>query len=200
MSSELTLKCKCGAFEATFDAPPRLTFNCHCHSCVAAIAAIESKEGFEGTTCKSDTGEHGGVAIAIYKSNNVTVKTADAEKISFVKVGAEGKISRPYCTSCGTVLFNVFQPNWVAANRNAMTNTADGSAFEPAGKVTNVNAKAAYDSSKVPDPKHGSVPVGTLLKFIPLIAGVFCDGSNKKEKALIPEDMDKVEVVPITWE
>jgi hypothetical protein len=59
-SSSYTLKCKCGAFEATFLSDPRIVFNCHCHSCVAACKTIEDKEGFDGTSIKSD--ESGGAA------------------------------------------------------------------------------------------------------------------------------------------
>eukprot|EP00571_Detonula_confervacea_P016070 CAMPEP_0172310206 /NCGR_PEP_ID=MMETSP1058-20130122/11351_1 /TAXON_ID=83371 /ORGANISM="Detonula confervacea, Strain CCMP 353" /LENGTH=149 /DNA_ID=CAMNT_0013022975 /DNA_START=216 /DNA_END=665 /DNA_ORIENTATION=- len=148
---------------------------------------------------KCDESENSGAAVAVYKSNNATVKKVDGEKIGFMKVGEAGKTARPYCTECGTVLFNVWQPNWCAANRNAMT-TADGSAFQPKGTVMNINCKNAFDKDKVPAPNHGSVPFGTLFKFIPLIAGLTCDGSNAKDKALIPEDLSKVEIVPITWE
>ena len=40
--------------------------------------------------------------------------------------------------------------------------------------------------------------LGMLVRFMPIILGIWCDGSNKSE-ALLPEDMAKVEVVPITW-
>jgi hypothetical protein len=39
-----------------------------------------------------------------------------------------------------------------------------------------------------------------LVTFIPLITGLAGDGSNSKEKALIAEDISKVESVPINWE
>ncbi|KAL7525293.1 hypothetical protein ACHAXR_000938 [Thalassiosira sp. AJA248-18] len=200
MSTKYTLKCKCGSFEADFDAPPRTTFNCHCHSCVSVVKGIEAKEGFDGTSIKCDTSENSGVAVAIFKSNNLTIKKVDAAKIGFMKVGEKGKHARPYCTECGTVLFNAFAPNWCAPNRNAMTNAADGSAFEVEGKVLNIMSKNAFDKDSVPEPKHGSLPFGTLFKMAPLIAGFMGDGSNAKEKALIPEDIEKVECVPITWE
>jgi hypothetical protein len=193
-----TLKCKCGSFEATFDAPPRITFNCHCHSCVAVIKGIEARAGFSGTSMKSD--EVGGAAVAIFKSNNVTVKKVDGAKIGFMKVGEDGRTPRPYCTECGTVLFNVWAPTWCAANRNAMT-VADGSPFEPkCTPVLNVNSKHAFNKGKVPKPKHNSLPLGMLVKFIPLLTGFAGDGSNSKEKALFAEDISKVESVPITWE
>ena len=193
MSEELTLKCKCGKVECKFDAAPRICFNCQCHSCVAAMRAIEGKEGYDGISADVD----GGVGVAIYKSNNVSVVKTDG--IDFVKIGEAGKVARPYCTSCKTMVFNVFAPNWCAANRNAMTKS-DGSAFVPEGSIKNVNCKAAFDPKAVPEPKHSSVPVGTIMKFMPLMMGIGCDGSNKTEKALMPEDMSKVEVVPITWE
>jgi len=195
MSEELTLKCKCGAVECKFDALPRMCFNCQCHTCVAAMKAIEGKEGFDGTSAAVD----GGVGIAIYKSNNVSVVKASSDDIGFVKVGDQGKIARPYCNNCKTLIFNVFLPNWVAANRNALTKS-DGAAFVPEGTIKNVNCKVAFDPKAVPEPKHNSVPVGTIMKFMPLMMGIGCDGSNKSEKALIPEDMAKVEAVPITWE
>ena len=198
MTSEHHLKCKCGAFEATFNQPPRLIFNCQCHSCVAAIAAIEAKESFAGTSMKCDDSENSGAAVAVYKSNNVKVTKVDETKIDFVKVGEQGKIARPYCKDCGTVLFNVWAPNWCAANRNAMT-TSDGKPL-PSNSIMNVNCSKSFDKTKCPKPSHGSVPFGTLFKFIPLLAGLGCDGSNGNEKALIPEDISKVEVVPITWE
>ena len=56
MSEELTLKCKCGAVECKFDALPRVCFNCQCHTCVAAMKAIEGKEGFDGTSAAVDGG------------------------------------------------------------------------------------------------------------------------------------------------
>ncbi|KAL3794988.1 hypothetical protein ACHAW5_002157 [Stephanodiscus triporus] len=192
-----TLKCKCQSFEATFDAPPRLTFNCHCHSCVAVVKGIEARDGFSGTSMKSD--EAGGAAVAVFKSNNVTVTKVDGAKIGFMKVGEGGKVARPYCTECGTVLFNVWAPKWCAVNRNAMT-AADGSPFVPKGPVLNINAKSAFDKDKVPEPKHGSVTVGMLVKFIPLLTGLAGDGSNSKVTALMAEDLSKVESVPITWE
>ena len=195
MSEELTLKCKCGAVECKFDALPRMCFNCQCHSCVAAMKAIEGKEGFDGTSAAVD----GGVGVAIYKSNNVSVVKASSNDIDFVKVGDQGKAARPYCNKCGTMVFNVFLPNWVAVNRNAMTKS-DGSAFVPEGTVKNINCKHAFDPAAAPEPKHNTVPVGTIMKFIPLMMGLGCDGSNKSEKALMPEDMAKVEAVPITWE
>ncbi|KAL7500465.1 hypothetical protein ACHAWT_010434 [Skeletonema menzelii] len=196
-SSNLTLKCKCGAFEATFNSPPRMIFNCHCHSCVSVMASIESTPGFSGTSTKCDS-ESGGAAIAVYKSNNTTVVKSDKESIGQMKVGEEGKIARSYCTKCGTVLFNVYLPNWCAVNRNALVKE-DGEAFVPEGEVMNVNCKHAFDVSKVKGPKHNTVPFRTLLKFIPLLAGFGVDGSNTEE-SLTPEDMSKVEVSPITWE
>mmetsp|Transcript_14888 Transcript_14888/g.27080 ORF Transcript_14888/g.27080 Transcript_14888/m.27080 type:complete len:201 (+) Transcript_14888:72-674(+) len=199
MSTELTLKCKCGSFEATFDAPPRVVFNCQCRSCVSVIKGIEAKECFSGTSMKGDDRENSGVACAIYKSNNVTVTKVDGENIGFLKLGEAGKNARPYCTKCGTVLFNAWTPNWCAANRNAMI-TSDGSAFQPEGAVTNTLCKSAFDPDTVPEPKSGMLPFGILFKFIPLIAGLMGDGSNANENALIPEDMSKVESVPITWE
>ena len=193
-----TLKCKCGSFEATFDAPPRITFNCHCHSCVAVIKSIEARDGFSGTSMKSD--DEGGAAVAIFKSNNVTVTKVDGAKIGFMKVGEGGKTPRPYCTECGTVLFNVWAPRWCAANRNALT-AGDGSPFVPTcTPVLNIQCKYAFDKDKVPTPKHNSLPLGMLVKFIPLLTGLAGDGSNSKEKTLIAEDISKVESIPITWE
>jgi hypothetical protein len=146
--------------------------------------------------CDEDSG---GAAVAIYKSNNCTVVKSDKDSVGFMKVGDEGKISRPYCTKCGTMLFNVYAPNWCAVNRNALT-TPDGAAFTPSGEVMNVNCSSAFDAEKVvTGPKHKSVPFRMLLKFIPLLAGFGVDGSNKEE-SLIPEDMSKVAVSPITWE
>mmetsp|Transcript_23255 Transcript_23255/g.39752 ORF Transcript_23255/g.39752 Transcript_23255/m.39752 type:complete len:198 (-) Transcript_23255:269-862(-) len=196
--TELTLKCKCGSFEATFDAPPRVCFNCQCHSCVSAIKTIEAKEGFDGTSMKQDDREYSGVAIAIFKSNNTTIKTIDGSKIGFVKVGENGPYPRPYCTQCGTVLFNVYMPNWSAANLNAITN-ADGTAWKPAKPVMNTNCKNAFDPESVPEPKQKSIPFGFVFSFIPTVLGLRCDGSNADTKELIP-DLDKVEVCPITWE
>ena len=195
------LKCKCGAFEATLTGQPKIVFNCQCHSCVAAIANIEAKDGFNGTSMKCDDSENSGVAVGIYKSNNITISKVDGTKINFVKVGKDGELARPYCTDCGTVLFNVFAPTWAAANRNALTTGEDGTTpYEFKGKIMNVNCKHAFDKDKCPAPTHSSVPFGTLFKLIPLIAGIGCDGSNAKDTALVPEDMSKVEVVPITWE
>ena len=154
-SNEHHLKCKCSAFEAVFNTPPRMVFNCQCHSCVAAIAAIEAKESFNGTSMKcntpSDGEENSGAAIAIYKSNNVTVTKCDESKVAFVKVGDDGKIARPYCTECGTVLFNVWAPNWCAANRNALTTGSDGTTpYTPIAKeVMNVNCKSSFDKTKI---------------------------------------------------
>jgi hypothetical protein len=197
MTSPLTMKCKCGTFEATFDAPPRVVFNCQCHSCVAVVQSIESREGFDGTSMKCDD-ESGGAAVAIYKSNNTTVVKSEKDSVGFMKVGENGKVARPYCTKCGTILFNVYAPNWCAVNRNALTN-AEGEAFTPTGEVMNVNCKSAFDAAKVKGPKSNFVPFKMLLKFIPILAGFGVDGSNKEE-SLIPEDMSKVEVSPITWE
>lgn len=203
MANNFTLKCKCGSFEANFTGLPRITFNCQCHSCVAVVNAIESKDNFDGTSIKCDVpaeGDNKGAAVAIYKSNNVTIAKVDETKINFMKVGEEGKFGRPYCTECGTILFNAWQPNWCAVNRNALVNTSSGEPFKPVGDVMNVNCKSSFDDSAIPKPKHGSVPFGMLLKFIPMIAGLAGDGSNAKEKALIPEDISKVEFTPITWE
>jgi hypothetical protein len=207
MSNEHHLKCKCSAFEAVFNTPPRIVFNCQCHSCVAAIAAIESKDSFNGTSMKCNTpsdGDNSGAAIAIYKSNNVTVTKCDENKVAFVKVGDDGKIARPYCTECGTVLFNVWAPNWCAANRNALTTGSDGTTtpYEPSKEVMNVNCKSSFDNTKISNPKHNTVPMSMLFKFIPLIAGLGCDGSNAKDEGgkLMPDDISKVESVPITWE
>ncbi len=194
MSEELTLKCKCGKIECKFDCPPRLVFNCHCHSCVSAMSTIEEKDGFDGISAAVD----GGVGCAIYKSNNVSVVKASADDIGFVKIGEAGQMARPYCTNCKTMVFNVFLANWAAVNRNALTKS-DGSAFVPGGTIKNINCKHAFDPAAAPEPKHNTVPLGILARFMPIIMGFGCDGSNKSE-ALLPEDMAKVEVVPITWE
>jgi len=199
MSEELTLKCKCGAIECKFDKPPRLIFNCHCHSCVAAKKAIEGKEGFKGISADVQ----GGVGCAVFRSNNVQIVKASSDGVGFVKIGDKGPMARSYCTECKTMVFNVFLPNWAAANRNCLTNS-DGSAYAPeaaegAKSILNINCKHAFDPSACPEPKHDAVPFGILRKFLPIIFGLFCDGSNKGE-AFLPEDMDKVEVVPITWE
>lgn len=205
-----TLKCKCGAFEATLTGPPKIVFNCQCHSCVAVIKAIEDRDGFSGTSIKStneggsdsgDNNDYKGAAVAIYKSNNTTIDKVDESKVGFMKVGENGKLARPYCTECGTVLFNAFLPNWCAANRNAMTKsgtTEEG--FTPSSPVCNVNCKHAFVPGDIPSPKHSTVPFGMLFKFIPLLTGFRCDGSHTNDKALVPEDMSKVEACPITWE
>jgi len=136
--------------------------------------------------------------MAVYKSNNCTVVKSDKESINFMKVGEAGKIARSYCTKCGQMLFNVYDKNWCAVNRNALTKSS-GEAYVPPGDVLNINCKHAFEPDKIKAPKHNSVPFTMLLKFIPMIAGFGCDGSNKEE-SLIPEDMAKVEVSPITWE
>ena len=175
-----TLKCKCGSFEATFDSLPYITFNCNCHSCASTIKAIESKPEFAGTSMKCNNLEHSGAAVAVFKSNNVTVKKVDAAKINFMKVGDEGKNARAYCTDCGTVLFNAWAPNWCAANRNALTNRGEED------QTLNIMCKYAFEPEKVPEPRHGMMPLMLGLKFVPLLTGLFCDGSNSKEKALRP--------------
>ena len=61
-----------GAGEPDFDTPDPIK--------QAAIAAIESKTSFNGTSMKCNTpsdGENSGAAIAIYKSNNVTVTVSN---------------------------------------------------------------------------------------------------------------------------
>lgn len=174
----------------------------HTYTYTIVVNAIESKDNFDGTSIKCDVpeGDNKGAAVAIYKSNNVTVAKVDETKIGFMKVGTEGKFGRPYCTECGTVLFNAWQPNWCAANRNALVHTSSGEPFKSVGDVMNVNCKSSFDDSVIPKPKHGSLPFGMLFKFIPMLAGLAGDGSNAKEKALIPEDISKVECTPITWE
>lgn len=142
--------------------------------------------------------DSGGASVAIYKSNNTTVVKSDKESIGCMKVGSNGKIARSYCNKCGTVLFNVYAPNWCAVNRNALVN-AEGEPYVPEGEVMNVNCKSAFDKSKVKSPKHNMLPFRMLLKFIPILAGFGADGSNTEE-SLIPEDMSKVDVSPITWE
>eukprot|EP00804_Cyclotella_cryptica_P006855 CCRYP_010961-RA/>CCRYP_010961-RA protein AED:0.21 eAED:0.20 QI:0/0/0/1/1/1/2/0/96 len=87
-----------------------------------------------------------------------------------------------------------------AANRNALTKTDGGRPYTPDGAVMNILANYAFDNNDVPSPKHGTVPFGLMLKFIPLIVGWGCDGSHAHEKALMPEDMSKVEVCPVTWD
>lgn len=88
--ADLTLRCKCGAFETAFDAPPHILFNCQCHSCVSAVKGIEARPGFAGTSMKCDASENAGTAVAVFKSNNTAVKTLDGDKIDFLKVGDEG--------------------------------------------------------------------------------------------------------------
>ena len=116
-----------------------------------------------------------------------------------MKVGEKGKMARPYCSKCGTMLFDVYFPGWVAANRNALTNSADGSAYVPEGEVTNIHCGSSFDTTKIKEPKHNMIPFFTFMRFIPLLLGIGTDGSNT-EAALIPEDIEKVEVSPITWE
>ena len=122
---------------------------------------------------------------------------SDKDSIGFMKVGEEGKMVRSYCNKCGTVLFNVYTPNWCAVNRNALT-TSDGEAYAPKKEVTNIMCSFAFDVDKVKGPKHDKIPFFTMLKFMPLMAG-YGDGSNTEE-SLFPDDLSKVEVCPITWD
>ena len=109
-----------------------------------------------------------------------------------------GKGPRQYCKNCGTMLFNVYEKNWCAVNRNALTKSDGEAYYVPPGKVTNVNCKYAFEPDKIKAPKSKLVPFGTLLKLITLLTGFGCDGSNTEE-SLIPDDIAKVEVSPITW-
>lgn len=162
------------------------------------VESIESKDGFNGTSCKTDK-ETGGLAIAVFKSQNTTIVKSEKERINFMKVGENGMLARPYCAKCGTMLFNVYFPRWVAANRNELT-TSDGSVYYiPEGEVTNIHCGSSFDTTKIPEPKHDKIPFFALMKFFPLLLGIGTDGSNT-EASLIPEDIKKVEVSPITWE
>jgi len=89
--------------------------------------------------------------------------------------------------------------SWSGVNRNALIN-ADGSTpfiCSPAVPL-NVQVNDSFDKDRVPEPKHGSVPIVMLVKFMPLVMGLVGDGMTVKE--LIPEDISKVEICPITWE
>ena len=75
--------------------------------------------------------------------------------------------------------------SWSGVNRNALIN-ADGSTpfiCSPAVPL-NVLVNNSFDKDKVPEPKHGSVPIVMLAKFMPLLLGLVSDGMNVKE--LIP--------------
>ena len=174
-----TLKCKCDSFEATFEAPPCIIFNCHCHSCIAVIKGIEARAQFLGTSMNSD--EVSGAAMAIFKSNNVTGTKVDGAKIRFMMVGEDGRVPCPYCTECGTMLFNVWAPIWCAANCNAMTVT-NGSPFESkCTPLLNVNSKHVFNKGKVPSQSIIAC-LGMLVKFIPLLTDLLAMGATARRR------------------
>mmetsp|Transcript_4663 Transcript_4663/g.9961 ORF Transcript_4663/g.9961 Transcript_4663/m.9961 type:complete len:198 (+) Transcript_4663:58-651(+) len=197
MTKEITFKCKCGDIELRIQG--KMThINCHCHSCVASVKCVEAKEGFDGISGL----DHDGAAFTLVRGTNVEyptdMSTDEARsKIGFVKVGEKGPHPRCYCTKCHTFVGAV-APSFVLLNRNALFNE-DGSKFVAEGPVQNIMKKHAFDPSKVPEPSSSTAPFGLMMTFFPLIMG-FGKKKGAKNAAFFPEDMAKVEVVPITWE
>ena len=116
-------------------------------------------------------------------------------------------MSTVYCRSSLTLMFDIIikpfssqemNKNWSGVNRNALIN-ADGSTPFICSPVApmNIMVNDSFDKDLVPGPKHGSLPLAMIAKFLPLLLGLVGEGMNVKE--LIPEDISTVESVPITW-
>ena len=135
--------------------------------------------------------------MAKYTAKNVEfTATLTPELFGALKVGEAGRAIRLYCRCCNTLVFGVTRTVF-AFNRNCIYNE-DGSKYEPAKPVLNIQKKNAFDPSMVPDPSVETWP--PLRVIIPLAWKFFNPFvSTVKDKALLP-DPKTAEVVPITWE
>lgn len=195
---ERTWECKCGQVKAKLKGEPILNFICHCHSCVGAAQFIEEKTKSSGISILHPDG--GGACASPYSAGQVEFITdlsdeTGTSKLKFVRVGDGGKAFRSYTTCCGSQMTNCVFPRLVVFNRNGIKN-ADGTQFEPAGEVLNIQKNNAFDPSAVPEPSH---PTGSFLfamKFLAPVLNPF--GKKLKNQELFPED-SATEIVPITW-
>mmetsp|Transcript_14603 Transcript_14603/g.29987 ORF Transcript_14603/g.29987 Transcript_14603/m.29987 type:complete len:202 (-) Transcript_14603:126-731(-) len=198
-----TLKCGCGAFQAKIKGDSVASFNCHCHSCVAASRFIDERHGDilnNGHTSALDY--TGGCAVSVHWISNVDfIGDSDPlDRLGYVKVGEKGTIPRYYTKCCGTQIITLVQGYLhCGLNRNAVYEE-DGEKYAPAVAPVNIMAKSAFNPAVVPNPKSDFAPLGLIFKFIPLFTlGSLGIGKSKVKFNTSPE-MSKAEVVPITWE
>eukprot|EP00591_Stephanopyxis_turris_P000459 CAMPEP_0195523576 /NCGR_PEP_ID=MMETSP0794_2-20130614/22832_1 /TAXON_ID=515487 /ORGANISM="Stephanopyxis turris, Strain CCMP 815" /LENGTH=163 /DNA_ID=CAMNT_0040653599 /DNA_START=66 /DNA_END=554 /DNA_ORIENTATION=+ len=161
MTVERTWACKCGEIKVKLTGEPILSFRCHCHSCVGAAQFIEEKTNKSGIPIIHENG--GGVCACPYAASQLEflseLSSSDGtSKLKFVRVGDKGKALRSYTTCCGTQMTNFILPGLIVFNQNGIKN-ADGSSFESAKPVLNIEAYHAFDPSTVPEPKHATHPV-----------------------------------------
>ena len=207
--------CKCGQIKANLKGKPVLSFNCHCHSCVAAAKFIDKKR----TTTNEKAGisiinSTGGVAISAFKANQVEFCTDLSEKLEFVRVGDNGEAWRSYTTCCGTQVTNFVTPKFIVLNRNAIaanveitkedesnitTTSATAAVMDNDNTILNIQKKDAFDPTAVPEPSHETTPKLYTMKFIFSVVNPCGSKKLQQYKELFPPTNEFAEVVPITW-
>ena len=159
---------------------------------------IDEKTNHSGTSILD---ENGGAATSPYAASQVefptSLKSSDGKhKLNYVRVGDKGSNCRAYTACCGSQVVNVILPKIVVFNTKGIKNS-DGSKYEaPNQPLLNVNTKAAFDPSAVPEPKHDTAPFSVMFAFITTLLNPF---SKKLENKEALPDASKAEVVPITW-
>ena len=201
-----TFKCGCGELKFTLHGSPWLDANCHCHSCVASSRFIHENHGKEknGTIAIES---NGGSVFSMYRLAKVDFPddVDPRENLGCVKVGDKGKMLRYYTKCCGTQVFTVTEMGTDPGfNRNAIYegNLDDETKYIPTKTPINIMTKYAFGPKEdIPDPKAEKASMGMIAKFLPkIISSSMGFGKGKNKFRARKEDLERAEVVPITWE
>lgn len=209
----LEWKCNCGDFQVKFNGPPVYNFNCHCHSCIAAIRHLKTKTPSGVPESWKDCD---GCPVAAFALADIDfVDDLPADKLLFFKVGQDAtKQSRCYTKCCGSPVCggcssDGFPFSFRPFFRTGLYN-ADGSLYVPPvgeSAVPNTQAKHAFSPEAVPEPKYDTLNPSFILHLMPyILMGKlgFAQGQVSQDqgaRAVLWKDLsDVTECVPITWD
>lgn len=204
-STPKAFKCGCGQFKATLAGPPVANMTCHCHSCVGSARFIDENHGKDGKGI-SNIDDTKGAAFAFYKLGQVDFggNKDPRESLGVVKVGDKGEFLRYYAKCCGTPTFMTSAKcTSLGLNRNALFNDDEGKMkYTPATTPLNIMTKYCFGSKDdIPDPKVDMINLSAAITLFPfMISTSLGFGAGKNKFAKRDEDLDRAEVVPITWE
>lgn len=145
ITTDLALRCACGAVECGIDGPPISTAVCYCDDCQEAARQIEALGNGPAITDAD-----GGTALSLVRKDRFTIRKG-ADLLRAHKLKPDTVTNRYVTTCCNSALYLGFDkgPFWVSVMRNRFA----GAPLPPVA----MRIQAKYRTSSLPYPDDAPV-------------------------------------------